>query len=282
MVRFQQHLFICAIAGLAACGARGSADTRPQGQAGAASAPSASPRPSGDHSAAGSGAAGAALGPPAAGHGDPASPLHDTGRCSTDGPLRDVGCSCTTPGATVACWSGPAAQRNLRDCHDGVQTCNANDEFPSWGPCVGEQLDCGAPPVTDAGSPPPSPPPPPPDDRCGCIPGVVVQCDEDCSVSLFCTLTASKTCQPDGTWGPCRETSGLNLGGLLGGDAGLGQVVSAGVSVACDALTTDPLALVTAGACRNVYHGCCSSRPEGIFSGDCGSLYTCGHVPDQD
>jgi hypothetical protein len=122
----------------------------------------------------------------------------------------------------------------------------------------------------------------------------VIECDEDCSVSIFCSFTAEKTCQPDGTWAPCRETSpnaatalladgGLNAilaqigpdGGLaaslrsITGDAGL----DSGLRVAAPAFSID-------GKCRSMYHGCDTSIfPGEQFAGDCSAAFACGHPP---
>jgi hypothetical protein len=53
------------------------------------------------------------------------------------------GCPCPSAGVSVACWTGPPANRGVGQCKDGTQTCVATAEFGQWGPCVGEVLDCG-------------------------------------------------------------------------------------------------------------------------------------------
>lgn len=51
-----------------------------------------------------------------------------------------TGCPCNQ-GETNACFTGPAAARNVGACHDGVQTCKATDEVTfAFGPCNGEVL----------------------------------------------------------------------------------------------------------------------------------------------
>jgi hypothetical protein len=60
----------------------------------------------------------------------------DGGQCGN--PLNLAGCSCSQPGATRACYTGPAATENKGICHDGMQSCTANGEFFYWGPCMGD------------------------------------------------------------------------------------------------------------------------------------------------
>ncbi|HMI94420.1 MAG TPA: hypothetical protein VK509_23770, partial [Polyangiales bacterium] len=74
--------------------------------------------------------------------------------CAANLPFKKAGCPCQA-GETAACWTGPAADRNIRKCHDGLQICAASGEFASWGPCMGEELSCGEVPPPDAGVPPP-------------------------------------------------------------------------------------------------------------------------------
>ncbi|MFO0681898.1 MAG: hypothetical protein U0234_07605 [Sandaracinus sp.] len=51
------------------------------------------------------------------------------------------GCRCEHVGETAACWPGHRANRNRGQCHDGMTTCLARDEFGgAWGPCVGAVL----------------------------------------------------------------------------------------------------------------------------------------------
>jgi hypothetical protein len=69
------------------------------------------------------------------------------GGCSSN----QSGCPCGTAGQTVACWTGPASERNVGACHDGTMTCARSGEFPAWGPCLGEQRIC----AQDGGVPPP-------------------------------------------------------------------------------------------------------------------------------
>jgi hypothetical protein len=170
--------------------------------------------------------------------------------CATNLPFKKEGCPCRA-GETAACWTGPAADRNIGKCHDGLQICSASGEFASWGPCMGEELDCDVPPPSDGGVPPP----PPPEKDCPCVPGAVIQCSEDCSVGIICSLTATKTCLPDRTWSVCRED----------------------LSVALD---------LPGVQCRNMLHGCFDvlnpDAPQGqgeIYVGDCSQQFECGHAP---
>ena len=172
--------------------------------------------------------------------------------CAANLPFKKAGCSCQA-GETAACWTGPAADRNIGKCHDGLQICSGNSEFASWGPCMNDELDCG----TDAGVPPPPPdagePPPPMD--CPCVPGAIIQCSEDCSTGIVCSLTASKTCMPDHTWSVCHEDLGVTLD-------------------------------LPGAQCRNMLHGCLDVLSDGtpqpqseVYVGDCSSQFTCGHAP---
>ncbi|HKP60474.1 MAG TPA: hypothetical protein VJV78_27295 [Polyangiales bacterium] len=162
--------------------------------------------------------------------------------CGGNGTFKKEGCPCRA-GETAACWTGSASDRNMGKCHDGLQVCSGNAEFGEWGPCNGEELSCG---TTDAGTPPPPPPP----GECPCVPGAIIQCSEDCTVGIICSLTASKTCLPDGTWSVCREDLGvtLDLPGIQ---------------------------------CRNMLHGCLSDKGgEGeIYVGDCSKQFSCGRAP---
>jgi hypothetical protein len=158
-------------------------------------------------------------------------------------PFKVEGCACTA-GQTSACWTGFPADRNQGKCHDGLQVCEGTTEFASWGPCMGEVTECGA----DAGVPETN-------EECGCIPGAVIQCSEDCSVGIICSLTATKTCLPDGSWSTCKEDLGVQL------DAPGFQ-------------------------CRNMLHGCLQEpQPDGrpgageIFVGDCSTQFKCGSAP---
>jgi len=154
-----------------------------------------------------------------------------------DLPYQVAGCPCEL-GETQACWTGPGVNRYLRDCKDGTQTCQPAGEFGTWGPCEGQVLDCG--------EPPPDP------EVCQCIPGTVIGCDEDCEAFVLCMPFASKECQPDGTWGPCRET-------LLPNEDS-------------KALGID---------CFNLFHGCFAENPDGNYTGDCSNAFTCGHPPNE-
>ncbi|HKU45058.1 MAG TPA: hypothetical protein VJR89_43160 [Polyangiales bacterium] len=174
-------------------------------------------------------------------------PVTTNDGCDARGSFKPEGCPCRA-GETAACWTGPAADRNVGMCHDGLQICTGGSEFASWGPCMGEQKMC----ETDAGVPPP---PPPPGD-CPCVPGAVIQCSEDCSVGIICSLTATKTCLPDGTWSTCREDLGveLDLPGIQ---------------------------------CRNMLHGCFNlltpdmpAASDGeLYVGDCSKQFKCGRAP---
>jgi hypothetical protein len=69
--------------------------------------------------------------------------------------FADGSAACTLPGCpcsgvgdgggveAVGCWTGPASMRNVGACHDGVQHCIQMGEVSQWGPCGGQQLDCG-------------------------------------------------------------------------------------------------------------------------------------------
>lgn len=190
------------------------------------------------------------------------------------GAFHPEGCPCVV-GETAECWTGPAAQRNMGTCRDGSQTCtgNADAEFGTWSPCLGEVRECGG------------------TDECLCVPGSVAYCDEDCTVSIFCSLTATKTCQPDGTWGRCTEApGGVNLGTLLDGsvpglfgDAGVPNLFGDGGVVPTllpEAFADAGIgAIVDNGVCRHWFHGCEAWLPKEIWVGDCSQQFTCKHAP---
>ena len=157
-----------------------------------------------------------------------------------EGTAKREGCPCRA-GETAACWTGSAADRNVGKCHDGLQICTGTSEFGQWGECTGEELNCGM----DGGVPPP----PPPKEGCPCVPGAIIQCSEDCTTGIICSLTATKTCLPDGTWSTCREDLGvtLDLPGIQ---------------------------------CRNMLHGCLGENGEGeLYVGDCSKQFKCGRAP---
>ena len=83
-----------------------------------------------------------------------------------------------------------------------------------------------------------------PQPTCGCVPGAVIDCDEDCTGGVYCSSSAQKTCQPDGTWGVCHEVTTL-------------------------APTT----------CKSIGVGCSSSyscnNGQGVYYGDCSAAFTC-------
>jgi hypothetical protein len=205
------------------------------------------------------------------------APLSDA--CSTDRPFKPAGCPCQA-GQSAACWTGPAAKRNVGACHDGTQTCGSGSEFNTWQPCSGEELNCGDPPASPP-PPPVTPPPPPPPTKCGCTPGVVIQCDEDCAALLFCSLTAQKTCMPDGTWGPCREAVG-GIGNVLAPDGGVAGLLGAAASIV-QPVNDAGVPINGPGPCRSMFHGCADMGIlSEVFTGDCSQAFPCGHAPPRD
>ena len=247
---------------LAACAGQESGDPGDDESRNAPSSAAPSVTANASQAGTGSGVAGGSAGSPAPvanttpSSGPTAGALPGTSAPSADGcaansPFKKEGCPCRA-GETAACWTGPAADRNVGKCHDGLQICTAKGEFASWGVCMGEELSCGVPdagvPMTDAGTPPPP-------GECPCIPGAVIQCSEDCTTGIICSLTATKTCLPDRTWSVCRED----------------------LSVPVD---------LPGVQCRNMLHGCLSVLSDGttqgqgeIYVGDCSSQFTCGHAP---
>jgi hypothetical protein len=154
----------------------------------------------------------------------------DAGSCSASEPGQ--GCPCAMAGDTVACWTGPADQRNVGACHDGTRHCMNYGEFLQWSGCGGQQLNCGgagagsgssgggapvasgdagsmAPVATgDAGGKPPAPTAEGDGGMCSasspeCIPGTTRYCDDG---SCY---WGTETCGPDGNWdGDCEDTPG--------------------------------------------------------------------------
>src|SRR5450432_1131518 len=62
-----------------------------------------------------------------------AAVAHDCGGTSQD----MEGCTCPTPDATQACYTGDPKTRHVGNCTDGKQPCVKQGEFSSWGPCTG-------------------------------------------------------------------------------------------------------------------------------------------------
>jgi hypothetical protein len=142
-------------------------------------------------------------------------------------------------------------------CHDGTAQCMATGEISQWGPCLGEQLNCGGGPdaggggTQDAGGPDTgggtedaTEPGGCGQTICACVPGAVIGCDEDCTGNVYCSSSAQKTCLPDGTWGVCHE------------------------------VTTPPPT-----TCKSIGFGCSQSascgRGTGVYFGDCSSVFAC-------
>lgn len=183
---------------------------------------------------------------------DPATDGQDTGPsftvpadsmvCGIDLPFQPPGCPCARDMPEKPCWTGPLDQRNTGDCKDGVQTCSDETEFATWGPCQGEVMDCGVQVPPD---------PPEPQDECPCVPGTAIGCDEDCEAFVICKPFSSKVCQPDGRFGPCRES-----------------------------LLATPDSQLLGIGCVNLFHGCFPQNPEGMYTGDCSKAFTCGHAPN--
>lgn len=175
------------------------------------------------------------------------------------------GCPCDEPEAVRDCWTGPPHARHVGQCHDGTQRCVAEgQEFATWSACEGQQLDCGQ----------------PDEQECGCVPGVVIGCDEDCSAAIFCSPTGRKTCLPDGTWGPCRETNpnaiSVDASRIIAEFGDSNALCSAlAANVATPIINFEGLTV----PCMNVYFGCCTTAMQGAFNGDCSAAFTCGHPP---
>jgi len=153
--------------------------------------------------------------------------------CSSTEPGQ--GCGCEQPGQTVACWTGPQQDRGVGACHDGTRHCVSHGEFLAWGPCGGQQLQCGS-SILPRGAPDAggrgtvigsgsgvsigegdgdattgsgsgsgnttsdgtcSPP-----DLQSCAPGTTRWCDDG---SCY---WGKQTCGATGTWGECQDTPG--------------------------------------------------------------------------
>ncbi len=102
------------------------------GSAGAAGGGAGDGGASGDGGVAGEGgAAGAAGDAGAAGQGGAAGSAGDAGAAGQGG-----GGTLCTPGATKACYTGPAGTENVGLCHGGNSTCAADGS--AWGACEGQ------------------------------------------------------------------------------------------------------------------------------------------------
>lgn len=107
----------------------------------------------------------------------------------------DEGCPCS-PGKTQPCYAHDPAEIGKASCKAGVQTCEGNAEFNGWSACVGAVY--GSPEVCDGktdencnGAV---------DENCGCCPGTT----EACGSSVGACKPGKRTCQPNGTFGPCE------------------------------------------------------------------------------
>ncbi|MCC6998241.1 MAG: hypothetical protein IT370_26735 [Deltaproteobacteria bacterium] len=112
--------------------------------------------------------------------------------------LVDDGCSCR-PGASQACFLGPASARNRGQCTDGTMLCSggADSEFGSWGPCEGsvrpgtEQCDPASVDEDCSGAA---------NEGCQCAPGgPAIACSSDVGECV----AGSQLCNADGTLGIC-------------------------------------------------------------------------------
>jgi len=50
----------------------------------------------------------------------------------------DEGCPCSPEGSTKPCYSGPPETRRVGNCKDGIQKCEGDLEFFTWGDCSGD------------------------------------------------------------------------------------------------------------------------------------------------
>jgi hypothetical protein len=188
------------------------------------------------------------------------------GNGNGNGNAGSFGGSSGSTGSVEAC---DVANATRSCCGTGTQTCIGGAEFHAWGPCLdaaGRFFTCGdgsggggaedggqgaggggaedgggagGGGAEDGGGTGGG------GSECPCVPGEVINCDEDCKQIVLCAPFSTKTCQPDGTFGPCRE-SFANVG-------------------------------VT--GCTNMGFGCSPLTPDGVYVGLCDSKFTCGHVP---
>jgi hypothetical protein len=110
----------------------------------------------------------------------------------------DDGCACT-PGASRACYGGPAGTMNVGACRGGRQSCAMTTTTPAWGACAGQTL--------------------PRAEVCG--DGVDNDCNGRVDDGCECTLGASRPCYagPAGTQnvGACRDGRQTCIAGPSGG-----------------------------------------------------------------
>jgi hypothetical protein len=99
------------------------------------------------------------------------------------------------------------------------------------------------------------------------VPGAVIGCYDDCNLKAYCDTTATETCLPNGTWGPCTETGGGGGGGLPptpGGDGDASSGDASAPSVSCyefwgNCSNYNDGAGSYAGQCDAVFTGCASA-----------------------
>jgi hypothetical protein len=186
------------------------------------------------------------------------------------------------PGSAGTVESCAVANATRSCCSTGTQTCSSGTEFHVWGPCLdtaGKPFACdgtgggggedggagtgggggedagggtgggggedagggtGGGGGEDAGGGTGGG-----GNECPCVVGETINCDEDCTQHVICRPFSTKVCQPDGRFGPCRES----------------------------------LVPTTNTGCSNFGFGCNPLKPDGNYIGNCGVKFACGHVP---
>ncbi len=179
--------------------------------------------------------------------------------------ITDEGCSCTA-GQTRACYTGPAATRNIGACQDGSQTCVAATGGTAWGPCTGEVLPAA--PACDGidhacdGMP---------YEGCACMPGTTRSCYDG----------------PTGTAGVGLCHAGLQSCTVAGGVASwgtcIGQVLPApnrcdGLDRLCNGMP-DVGCACAPGAVRGCYTGPAGTSGVGLCRAGMQSCVDAGSGP---
>ena len=202
------------------------------------------------------------------------------GPCSNPDDLS--GCPCSVLGTERACYSGPAGTRGKGRCSDGSQSCVANGEIDSWGPCTGEVVpaaeacqngiddDCDG--TTDCQDP---------DCRtaAGCVPectaGAVAPCYTGPSGTsgVGVCKPGKKTCGADGKWGSaCAGEVKPGSEGFFDGNC------KDGLDNDCNGLTDcDELGCLFDSGCAPQV--CTAGQTRACYTGPSG---TSGHGPCHD
>lgn len=214
-----------------------------------------------------------------------------------DGLVNESGTGCVcTPGATLACYDGSAATRNIGQCTEGVQTCAADGR--SWSACAGQVLpsaeencagaadeDCNG--LTNNAS-----------EGCSCVPGSVAACytGPAGTSGVGTCKDGTQTCASDGKgYGACGgmvvpvgELCGDSKDNDCNGNVDNGcpitgvKQVGAGENSSCAVMSDDTVSCwgkYSTSAAKTVATPV--NGVTGVVEVDCGDSYCCARLSNQ-